>query len=119
MSVVGGAPASANLVTRVQNMLMKPAAEWDVIDGEAASVGSLFMGYACILAAIQPLAGIVSSLLFRAHADHPGDHRRLVLELRRWQLVGIFLIAFQVHRRAGVEFPARMEEPEIQALKCW
>lgn len=63
MSVVGGTP-SAGLVTRIQNILMKPAAEWDVIDGEMATVPGLFTGYACILAAIPALASVVGGLLF-------------------------------------------------------
>ena len=53
MAVVEG-PRSASLISRVQNILMKPAAEWDVIDGEAATIPGLFTGYACILAAIGP-----------------------------------------------------------------
>ena len=37
MSVVSG-PSNAGLVARVQNMIMKPALEWDVIAPEPASV---------------------------------------------------------------------------------
>jgi hypothetical protein len=43
---------------------MKPAAEWDVIDGEPASVGGLFAGYACILAAIPAVAVLIQMTLF-------------------------------------------------------
>ncbi|HZZ87435.1 MAG TPA: Yip1 family protein [Caulobacteraceae bacterium] len=63
MSVVGGS-ANTGLVARVQNILMKPAAEWDVIDGEPATVGSLFTGYACILAAIPAVATLIQYTLF-------------------------------------------------------
>ena len=48
-----------SLVNRVQNILMKPAAEWEVIANEPASVGGLFTGYAVILAAIAPIMSIL------------------------------------------------------------
>ena len=66
MSVVGGS-ANTGLVTRVQNILMKPAAEWDVIDGEPATVAGLFTGYACILAAIPAIAILIQLALFGHH----------------------------------------------------
>ena len=55
MSVVQQ-PSSSGLVARVTGMLKSPAAEWDVIDGEAATVQGLFTGYVCILAAIPAIA---------------------------------------------------------------
>jgi hypothetical protein len=54
----------ANLVERVQNILLKPAAEWDVIDGEPASVQSLFVNYAAILAAIPAVSTLIGALIF-------------------------------------------------------
>lgn len=63
MSVVGGT-GTTGLVARVQNILMRPAAEWDVIDREPATVSGLFTGYACILAAIPAVLSLLSSLLF-------------------------------------------------------
>ena len=62
MSVVEQ-PRSAGLLARVQGMLMKPAAEWDVIDGELATVQGLFTGYACIVSAIVPIMAILVGLL--------------------------------------------------------
>ncbi len=64
MSILESGPARAGLMSRVQGILMKPAAEWDVIDGEAATVPGLFTGYACILAAIPPIALVLQHLLF-------------------------------------------------------
>lgn len=63
MTVVDG-PRNAALMARVQGILLRPAAEWDVIDGEAATIPGLFTGYACILAAIGPVALVVQHLLF-------------------------------------------------------
>jgi|HubBroStandDraft_1064217.scaffolds.fasta_scaffold107151_2 hypothetical protein len=66
MSVVEGPRSSAGLVARVQNILMKPTTEWDVIAGESATVQSLFMGYAAVLAAIPAIAGVIGQLAFRS-----------------------------------------------------
>jgi hypothetical protein len=63
MTVVNPAPSTApSLIARVQGILMTPAAEWDKIDGEAATPQSLFTGYACILAAIPAVAQIIGGL---------------------------------------------------------
>lgn len=48
-----------SLVNRAINILTKPAAEWDVIAAEPASVGGLFTGYAVLLAAIAPIMSII------------------------------------------------------------
>jgi hypothetical protein len=58
---LGGAHAS--LVTRVRNILLQPAAEWAVIDGETTSIGRLITGYAAILALIAPIATLLSILM--------------------------------------------------------
>jgi hypothetical protein len=59
MSVVDGGPGTASLISRIQNILLKPKAEWEVIAGETATNQSLFMGYAAILAAIPAVAHII------------------------------------------------------------
>ena len=65
MSIVEPGPArSETLVNRVKGILMSPAAEWDKIDTEPATVGGLFTGYVMILAAIPVLARLVGSLVF-------------------------------------------------------
>jgi hypothetical protein len=56
-------PSSAGLVARVMGMLKSPAAEWDVIDGESATVPGLFTGYVMILAAIPAIAAILWAVL--------------------------------------------------------
>ena len=64
---------SSNFISRAINILTKPASEWQVIDGEATSVGKLIGGYAVILAIIAPVAMLLGlflsplgSLLFHA-----------------------------------------------------
>ena len=63
MSVVES-PKASGLVSRVQNILLKPAAEWDVIEAEPATVQGILVSYVAVLAAIPALATILSSLAF-------------------------------------------------------
>ena len=64
MSVVEPGPAATNLFTRVQNILLKPNAEWDVIAGETATPQSLFIPYAVALAAIPAVASFIGMQVF-------------------------------------------------------
>jgi len=47
------------LIERVKNILLKPKAEWPVIDKETADTAGLFTGYIIPLAAIGPVAGAI------------------------------------------------------------
>jgi hypothetical protein len=55
-----------SLVDRAKNILLKPAAEWEVIAKEPASVGSLMTGYALPLGGIAAAIGIVAAVVFGA-----------------------------------------------------
>lgn len=57
------APGSSNLVSRAINILTKPAAEWQVIEGEASSNGKLIAGYAVILALLAPVFALLAILI--------------------------------------------------------
>jgi hypothetical protein len=52
------------LVDRVKNILLTPAAEWQVIDGEVTTPGALYTGYIMPLAAIGPIAQLIGSTVF-------------------------------------------------------
>jgi hypothetical protein len=52
------------LVDRVRNILTQPAAEWPVIAGEPATIGSLYTGYIIPLAAIPAVAAFIGRLVF-------------------------------------------------------
>lgn len=56
----------ANLVERMKNILVTPRSEWAVIEAEPTTIRDLYVGYACILAAIPPLAQLIGGLAFRA-----------------------------------------------------
>ncbi len=64
MSVVEGGSASTGLVARVKGILLSPSAEWERIEREPATIGGLFTGYVCILAAIPAVAGLIGGQLF-------------------------------------------------------
>lgn len=64
MSVVEPGAARAALIERVKAILLKPKETWPTIDAEPATVGSLYKGYACILAAIPPIAGLIGGVVF-------------------------------------------------------
>jgi hypothetical protein len=54
---------SKSLVDRVKAMIVSPKTEWDVIDGEPATIGGLYTGYVMILAAI-PVVALTIGLIF-------------------------------------------------------
>lgn len=58
------APAGNPLVDRVRNILMTPKAEWERIAGEPATIQSLYVPYALILAAIGPVASAIGTAVF-------------------------------------------------------
>ncbi|MBO9543162.1 Yip1 family protein [Caulobacter sp.] len=64
MSVVEGGSAGTGLVARVKAILISPATEWERIEREPASIGGLFTGYVCILAAIPAVAGLIGGQVF-------------------------------------------------------
>lgn len=64
MSVVDDGSAGAGLVARVKGILLSPSAEWEKIEREPATIGGLFTGYVCILAAIPAVAGLIGGQLF-------------------------------------------------------
>jgi uncharacterized membrane protein len=111
MSVVEG-PRSAGLVARVQGILLKPAPEWDVIAGESATIPGLFTGYACILAAIGPVAMVLQHLLF-LHWSLPLIIALAVLTYVM-SLVGVFIVGFIIDALAP-SFGAQKDS--IQAMK--
>jgi hypothetical protein len=64
MTVVEGGSAGTGLVARVKGILLSPAVEWEKVEREPASIGGLFAGYVCILAAIPAVAGLIGGQLF-------------------------------------------------------
>ena len=97
MTIIDSGPARAGLMARAQGIITKPAAEWDVIDGESATVSGLFTGYVCILAAIPLVAGILGALLMSVFF-HGAIIIALVVAIVAYalELVGVFVVGFIV-----------------------
>ena len=120
MSVVEGGPTTSNLVQRVQNILLKPAAEWEVIVGETATPQSLFIGYACILAAIPAVAGLIGMQVFGIGflgvSYHPPLIGSIVNAIVGYvlSLVGVFVMAL-IFDALATSFGS--EKNLVQALK--
>ena len=111
MSVVEE-PKRAGLVARVQGILLHPRAEWDIIDTEPATTQGLFTGYACILAAIPPVALIVSHLLFIHWTIVPIVVIAVVSYVA--SLIGVFIVGFIIDALAP-SFDG--QKNQVQAMK--
>ncbi|HEX7800216.1 MAG TPA: Yip1 family protein [Asticcacaulis sp.] len=61
-SVSRGLPPG--LIERAVNIILRPLPTWETIAGESASVKSIYMGYAAILAAIGPVCHAVGGMIF-------------------------------------------------------
>ena len=53
-----------SLISRVQNILLRPKEEWGVIDAEPATIGGIFTSYVLILAAIGPICMVIGQQVF-------------------------------------------------------
>jgi hypothetical protein len=93
-------------------MITRPALEWDVIAPEPASVGGLFTGYACILAAIGPIASLLGDVVF-LHEAVLNALASAVLDYGL-SLVGVYVLALILDGLAP-NFGA--EKDQLQALK--
>ncbi|MEP6689801.1 MAG: Yip1 family protein [Gemmatimonadaceae bacterium] len=57
-------PLSSSMVERVKGILLQPAVEWPIIDGEQATVAGLYAGYIAPLSAIPPIASLIGMSVF-------------------------------------------------------
>jgi hypothetical protein len=64
MTITDQGPGGSGLQQRVKNILFSPGPEWDRIAGEAATAKDLYLRYACILAAIGPIARLIGGQVF-------------------------------------------------------
>jgi hypothetical protein len=119
MSVVEQ-PGRGGLVARVQAILLRPSAEWDVIDAEPATTQGLYTGYACILAAIPAIAGFVGRQLFGFGAFgvtyRPPIVSSLVAAVVAYvlSLVMVFILALVID---GLAPTFGSQKNQVQALK--
>ncbi len=90
------------LQQRIKNILFSPAEEWDRIDVEPATVRGLYLGYACILAAIGPIARLIGGQVFGRQgfflAVHPSLVRSIVAAVVDYglSLLGVFVLGLAI-----------------------
>jgi hypothetical protein len=65
------------LVDRVKRILLSPVTEWQVIDGEATTIGALYAGYIAPLAAIGPIAQVIGYSIFGIRVPFTGTVMRM------------------------------------------
>lgn len=53
-----------SLIDRAKNIILQPKQEWQVIDGEASTIGSIYSGYVVPLSAIPVLALAIRRLAY-------------------------------------------------------
>ena len=111
MTIMDG-PSRRGLVARVQGILLRPGPEWNVIDGEPATIRGLFTGYACILAAIPPIALVLQHLLFVHWTIVPIIVIAVVTYVAN--LVGVYILGFIIDILAP-SFDG--QRSQIQAMK--
>jgi Yip1 domain len=110
-----------SLVDRAKNILLQPKQEWPVIEGEQATVGSLYTGYIIPLAAIGPVASIIGWSVFGLRLPFVGSIRMPIgYGVRNAAiayvagLIGVFILALIIDALAPT-FGG--QKNQIQALK--
>jgi hypothetical protein len=110
-----------SLVARVKGIIMQPKSEWHEIDGEATSVGQIFMGYVVPLSAIPPIAMFIGTAVLGVGIPLIGTFRipvGMALEsaITRYilGLVGVYVMALIIDALAPT-FGG--ERSQVQALK--
>jgi hypothetical protein len=100
------------LIGRAWRILFRTEVEWELIDGESASVPGLFVGYACILAAIRPLAEIPQNVLLIHWTAAP----TLEITALRYaaSLLGVFIVGLVINALAPLYHG---EKNLVQAMK--
>jgi hypothetical protein len=112
---------SPSLVTRAKNIILTPKTEWQVIDAEPATVGSLYGSYIAILAAIPPVAMALGLFLFGLNlfivVIHPSPTYILTTAITQYvlALVGVYVLALIIDALAPT-FGGTKDR--IQALKA-
>jgi hypothetical protein len=120
MAVTEPGPGGGQIQQRIKNILFTPSEEWDRIDTEPATLRGLYVGYACILAAIGPVARLIGEQIFGVQGFlqtiHPALIPTLVAALVGYglNLAGVYVLALVIDALAPSFGGTRSR---IQALK--
>ena len=111
---------SANIITRVKNILSTPKTEWPIAAAEPATPGGLYAGYIAIVAALPVIAGFIKGSLIGSsflgvfvRTSIGAGIARMVLSYVL-SLVLVYVMALIINALAGT-FGA--QQNMVQALK--
>jgi peptidoglycan biosynthesis protein MviN/MurJ (putative lipid II flippase) len=113
---------SANLQTRVVNILTKPAQEWPVIASEPKDIAGLYRNYIVLLAAIPAVCGLIGMSVVGMTLPFGGGHFRVPIVTGIGNavvgyvlgLVGVYVAALVIAKLA----PTFQSQPDVaQAVK--
>ena len=109
------------LAERVKRILLTPKEEWQVIESEPATIGSLYTGYILPLAAIGPIAQTIGYSVFGVTLPMMGTYRTPIgsaitgaVVTYALTLVGVYVLALVIDALAPTFNGTRNQ---IQALK--
>jgi len=116
MTEINLSPKARSLVDRAKGILLKPKAEWAVIAAEPTTLGDLFKGYVCILAAIPAIAIAVGLIVFGWYGYHFGIGSALSVGVGCYisSLVAVAILGFAIEL-LGPQFGAKPDR--ISAFK--
>jgi hypothetical protein len=110
-----------NLTDRVKGILLQPAAEWAVIEGEATTISDLYKSYIMPLAAIGPVSSIIGLSLIGVNLPGVGMYRvpfmaavGQAIVSYAMGLAGVYVMALVIDALAP---SFRGKKNDLQALK--
>lgn len=91
-----------NIIERAQGILMKPAAEWEVIDGERDSIGDIYQNYVLWLAAIPAIALVGGLMLAGGGIYRPAMTTILTMAVVQYglALASVYVVALIIEALA-------------------
>ncbi|HTI66497.1 MAG TPA: Yip1 family protein [Caulobacteraceae bacterium] len=121
MTIIEDPKGTSPLVERVKAILRHPAATWDVIEAEPATIKGLYAGYVAPLAAIGPVCHVIGQLVFGATGSLGLTYRPPIAQVLGTALLGyvmtlagVYVFALIVEALAP-QFGA--EKNRLQAFK--
>ncbi len=119
MGVIEG-PKTSALIERVRLILTQPATAWEVIDAETTTVRELYLGYACILAGIGPVAGLIGGIVFHFGGLQYGgfDLLRAIADAAVGYVLNLALIFVVATIADAIALNFGGEKSQIQAFKA-
>ena len=93
-----------DLISRVKNILLDPANEWRLIDGEQDPPNAILKNYVAIVAAIPPVCGFIGASIVGVGPYRAGIVIGLIGAIIQYALalIGVYVIAFIIGALAPI-----------------